>query len=156
MIKFGREQVKWICALALTGLASGCSNHESPKSLARRLGEADRVTIASQFADRAPFTMQLRVEEANRLVQAVATSRKESPLVTTTPQLDVRFFKGTNVLSELEVGAKVFWVNFAPDPKQPKLRRVGPFSDDSGTLEMLGEKFWQEAATAAETNQIGR
>ena len=156
MIKFGREQVKWVCALALIGLASGCDNHESPRTLARRLGEADRVTIASQFADRPPFTMQLSAEEANRLVQAVATSRKESPLVTTTPQLAVRFFKGTNILSELDVGAKVFWIKFAPDPKQPALRRVGPFSDDSGTLETLDEKFWQEAATAAETNQIGR
>lgn len=152
-----RMQARLICALALlTMLASACSNREAAKTLARRLDEADRVTIASQFADRASFTKQLTVEEANRLVQAVATAKKESPLVTTTPQLVMRFFKGTNVLSELDVGDKVFWINYTPDPKQPGLRRVGPYSDDSGTLEMLGEKFWQEAATVAETNQIGR
>src|SRR5688572_26047310 len=95
-----------ICTGALLMVfTGGCSRQETAKTLARRLGEADRVTIASQFADRPSFTMQLTAEEANRLVLAVATSRRESPLVTTTPQLAVRFFKGTNVLSELDVGA---------------------------------------------------
>ena len=150
-----RTQARLICALGLlTLLASGCSRQETAKTLARRLSEADRVTITD--AGRRAFTMQLTAEEANRLVQAVATAEEESPTVTASRELVVRFFKGTNVLGEFNAGVRVFAIDHGPDPHRPGLRRVTPYTDKSGTLEMLGQKFWHQAATAAQTNQIRR
>jgi len=150
-----RIKAKLICALALlTVLACGCSRRETAKTLARRLSEADRVSITD--AGGRAFTMQLTAEEANRLVRAVATAKEASPAVTSSRELVVQFFKGTNILGEFNAGVRVFAIDHGPDPHQAGLRRVTPYTDRSGTLEMLGEKFWHEAATAAQTNQIGK
>jgi hypothetical protein len=144
MIKF--HGVRAICLLGLLiALASGCSKQESAKMLARRLYEADRVTISSKYADGSP-PVQLTTEEAKRLVQAVANAEKKGP-ATATPDLLVRFFKGTNLLAEFSAGYTVFWIDHGPDPKQPDLRRATTYLDRSGTLKMISEKFLYPAET---------
>jgi hypothetical protein len=85
--------------------------------------------------------MQLTMEEATRLVQAVAAAKKESGSVTATPELLFQFFKGTNVLAEFRAGYTVFWIDHGPNRKQPGLRRATTYWDRSGTLKMLNEKF---------------
>jgi L-rhamnose isomerase len=141
MIMFSRIQATLICALVLlTALASACSKQETARTLARRLGEADRVIIASQYAGSHP-PVQLTTEETKRLVQAVAGAKKESRPLTATPELLFRFFKDTNVVAEFDAGVTVFWIDHGPDPKQPGLRRATTYWDRSGTLKMISEKF---------------
>jgi len=138
MIKF--HPVSAMCLLGfLITLASGCSKDETAKSLASRLSEADRVVVASQYAGNRP-PVQLTTEEAKRLLQAVANAEKKGP-ATATPDLLVRFFKGTNVLAEFSAGYTVFWIDHGPDPSQPDLRRATTYLDRSGTLKMISEKF---------------
>ena len=134
-------QARSMCTVALLiVLTSGCSNQESAKTLARRLGEADRVIIVSKYAGSLP-PLQLTTEEAKSLVQAVAAAKKESGAITATPELLFQFFKGTNVLAEFSAGYTVFWIDRGPDPKQPDLRRATTYWDRSGTLKMISEKF---------------
>ena len=140
MIRFYRVLAICLLGLLIT-LASGCSNEETASTLARRVGEADRVIISSKYADVSRPPLQLTTEEAKRLVQAVADAEKKGP-VTATPELLFRFFKGTNVVAEFNAGVTVFWIDHGPDPKQPGLWRASTYLDRSGTLEMLSGKFW--------------
>jgi hypothetical protein len=140
MIRFQRGQAICLLGLLIT-LASGCSKHETARTLARRLDEADRVAISSRYDGSRP-PVQLTTEETKRLVQAVAAAKKESRPVTATPELLFRFFKGTNVLAEFDAGVTVFWIDHGPDPKQPGLWSATTYWDRSGTLKMISEKFW--------------
>src|SRR5688572_28137164 len=110
----GRGMLKNIkCAVALLVVFTGmcaCSRQETARTLARRVGEADRVTISSRYDGSRP-PVQLTTEETKRLVQAVANAKKESGPITATPELLFRFFKGTNVVAEFDAGVTVFWID---------------------------------------------
>jgi hypothetical protein len=118
-----------------------CARQETEKTLARRLSEADRVTIAKNDRQ-ATSAMPLTADEANRLVRAIATAKKESGTVTATQELRIEFFKGTNLLGGFDMGVTVFWIDHGPDPDRPGFRRQTTYSDSTGTLEMLALKFW--------------
>jgi hypothetical protein len=149
MIGFRRVQA--ICALGLLiTLASGCSKRETATTLARRLGEADRVTVAEKYPRQGTSAMPLTAEEANRLVRALASAKKESGVVTATPELRIDFFKGTNLMSGFDVGVTVFWIDQGPDADRPGFRRQATYSDSTGTLEMLGRKYWHANPSRSE------
>ena len=134
----------------LITLASGCSNQETAKMLARRLGEADRVIIAEKYPRQGTSAMPLTADEANRLVRAIASAKKESGTVTATPELRIDFFKGTNLLEAFDVGVTVFWIDHGPDADRPGFRRQTTYSDSTGTLEILGLKYWQANPSRSE------
>jgi hypothetical protein len=137
--------VKVISALVLLiVLACACSQQETQKTLARRLSEADRVTIAGK--DQSAFVMPLTPQEAKSLTEAIANAKRERETIDASPELRIGFFKGTNVLGAFDAGAAgVFWIDHGPDPGGPPgLRRVATYSDSSGTLQTLGEKFRRE------------
>jgi len=133
------------CAVALLVVLAGmcaCSRQETARTLAQRLSEADRVIIAEKYPRQGTSAMPLTAEEANRLIQAIASAKKEIGTVTATPELRVDFFKGTNLLGAFDVGVTVFWIDHGPDAGRPGFRRQATYSDRTGTLKMLGLKYW--------------
>jgi hypothetical protein len=138
------------CAVVLLVVLAACSRQETAKTLAQRLSEADRVIIAEKYPRQGTSAMPLTAEEANRLVRAIASAKKESGTVTATPELRIDFFKGTNLLGAFDVGVTVFWIDHGPDADRPGFRRQATYSDSTRTLEMLGLKYWQANPSRSE------
>ena len=144
---------KFIATLALLMvLACGCSRQENQRTLARRLSEADRVTIADKYPypAQSAFVMSLAPQEASSLAQAIASAKRESGVITASPELRITFFKGTNLLGVFDAGGVgVFWIDHGPDPRgRPGVRRVVNYVDNTGTLETLGQKFRHQKEAA--------
>jgi hypothetical protein len=148
--------VKVISTLALLIVfACACSQQQTQKTLAGRLSEADRVTIADKYPHphQSAFVMPLTPQEAKSLAQAIANAKRERETIDASPELRIGFFKGTNFLGAFDAGAAgVFWIDHGPDPGgRPGLRKVVTYSDRSGTLQTLGEKFRRERDAQPET-----
>jgi hypothetical protein len=154
LIELVPMQARLICAVALLLILAGaCGRQETQKTLARRLGNADRVTIADKYPDQRVFVMPLTPQEANRLAQAIANAKRESEVITASPELRIIFFKGTNLLGAFDAGGVgVFWIDHGPDPAGPTgVRRVVTYSDSTGMLEMLSQRFRHEKAAQGPT-----
>ncbi|MBI5388021.1 MAG: hypothetical protein HZA90_25435 [Verrucomicrobia bacterium] len=112
--------------LVLVVAWSGCSPQ---KTLAHRLAGADRVIVTNSY-DRLSITVT--GEEVNKVVQAIATGRKENRDIQATPGLDFQFFKGVEHLETITTAIQVFWI----------ARK--PYIDQTGMLEALAHRFREE------------
>lgn len=111
----------WLSSLLLLALVgfTACSDQ---KRIGRTLNQADRVIYAKNYED---LYISITGEEVGKIVQAIASGKKESPLVAATPSFRLEFFKGTNRLASITNSSSVFWVGNKP------------FSDSTGTLQAL-------------------
>jgi hypothetical protein len=67
-----------------------------------------------------------------RVVQAVSTARKESPLVEASPDLRIEFFQGTNFLGAVDMCRSIIGIDGTP------------YLDRTRVLEALDDKFrWE-------------
>jgi hypothetical protein len=88
--------------LSLAGV-SGCSRPRAgavPGDAVQRLRAADRATV-TYFGVTGEVTKTLSTEETQSLVSAISTARKGDPARQCAKSLQITFFKGTNVISEL-------------------------------------------------------
>ena len=138
-----------LCAVILligtAGIPSGCSKQPA---LARHFSKADRVTIVD-LSD-STFVVPLSEEETARLLHAISTARKESPLLAASVSLNIKFFKGTNLLWKVDVSE-----TGRPDHLGFFGVHGTPYSDSSGVIEALAKKFWAERAMREATKRIG-
>lgn len=141
-------QTKARCAVALLLIATAVSCGSSgQKALANRLREADRGIVMDR-AD-SSFSMPVNREDIRKLVQAISTARKESPLIQASVRLRIEFFKGTNLLGAIDV---------CPTGSPNKVGIFGvdgvPYSERTGTLETLAARFSQERAARNGTKRL--
>ena len=115
--------MRLICALCLLiVLASACSRQETPKTLARRLGEADRVIVLNPIGG---FTITVQDDSLRKLVRALETSQKISDpeTLTVTPGYPLIFFASQVHLATVTTGSSlIFYIDKAA------------YRDESGVL----------------------
>ena len=79
-----------------------CSRHDTQKSLAQRLSEADRAIATNWLGEPISGSMPLTTEEMKKVIQAVAIAKKvDQPGLSGTPDMRIMFYKGTNFLGEV-------------------------------------------------------
>ena len=93
--------------LMVAGMLCGCAPQ---KNLAHRLKGADRVVAANTKG----LSFSITGEEVDKLVQAIAASKKESPLIDAAVGLRLDFYKGTGHLGTVITSDQVFWVEKTP------------------------------------------
>ena len=104
----------------------GCS---AQKSLAQRLAGADRV-IVTNTSDGLGITVT--GEQVKKVVEAIATAKKESPVVTAAVGLSLEFYKGVEHLGTVIAAYEVFVVDHEP------------YRDTTGTLKAIYERYREE------------
>ena len=108
-------------------LSWGCSQQ---KSFAHRLEGADRVIVSTVPGQEGP-TLAITGDEVTKVIRAVGSGKKESPLVMCTPDLQLQFFRGDKLLGRITTCVQVFWIDHKP------------YSDTTGVLEALSNRFRQ-------------
>ena len=112
----------WLVLFCLCGCAP-------QKNLAKRLKDSDRVVVTNK---QEALSISITGAELDKLVQAIASGKKESPTVACSPVFDLQFFKGSQHLVTVTTCIQVFWIDHQP------------FSDATGTLEALTQKYREE------------
>ena len=110
----------------VVALCCGCSPQ---KTLARRLAGADRVIVTNTMER---LGIAVTGPAVDKIVQAIATAKKESPLVMAAPGLRLEFFTGAEHLGTVVIGGQVFWVGNTP------------YSDTTDTLNALYRRLREE------------
>ena len=117
--------MKKFLALIFLLCVAGCSKQETPqKILAHRLKGADRVVAANTQGN----IFSITGEEVDKIVQAIAASKKESPFIDAAVGLQLEFYKGTGHLGTVITSDQVFWVGKTP------------YSDTTETLKEVYQK----------------
>lgn len=113
--------VKIFSVLLVLLCVCGCSPQ---KSLAKRLKAADRVVVANTKG----LSFSITGEELDKIVQAIAAGKKESPLIDAAVGLQLEFYKGSEHLGTVITSDQVFWVEKTP------------YSDTTETLKGIYQK----------------
>lgn len=122
-----KQGQKWgVLVLVPVLVLCACS---AQKSLAQRLAGADRVVVTNTSEG---LSISVTGADVSKIVQAIASGRKESPLVSAALGLTLEFYKGAAHLGTVNTSYTVFWVGNKP------------YSDTTGTLTALHERFRQE------------
>jgi len=122
-----RAKLTYTVVVLLIAVGVGTFYGWSPqKRLAHRLKNADRVVVTYP-AD--GFSMTVMGEEVNKVVEAIAAGKKESPLVEATPYLQFQFFRRDECLDRVTTSAQVFWIGHKA------------YTDPTGTLEALMYRY---------------
>lgn len=111
--------------LLMVGGLCACSRQETPKTLARRLGEADRV-VFSMLSKSASLTFTN--EQVKQIVQAINVSEEIPREVEATVEYNLDFFKGTNHLAKVPASYPIVWIG--PQPYQDKSESLKAFYDE--------------------------
>ena len=118
--------MKTILALAVLLCVVGCSPQ---KDLANRLKGADRVVVTNTIQG---FSISVSGADVDKVIQAIAAGKKESPLVEAALGLTLEFYKGAQHLGSVTTSYTLFWVGNKP------------YNDATGTLKALDERFREE------------
>jgi hypothetical protein len=118
--------MKLFALLFLLVSVCGCSPQ---KSLARRLEGSDRVVVTYPSDG---LSITVMGQEVDKVLQAIASGKKESYLIQASPYLEFRFFKGGEHLATITTCAQAFWIG------------QKPYSDTTGTLEALMYRYREE------------
>ena len=117
--------MKMLPLLCCLFLLCGCSPQ---KSLAQRLKNVDCVVVTNTSAG---LGFSITGGEVTRLIQAIAVSKKESPLIEATPRLALEVFKGAEHLETIVTSHQLFWIDHVP------------YRDTTGALESIYENYRQ-------------
>jgi hypothetical protein len=118
-------KAKYVVGLLLVQAVALCACSPQ-KSLAHRLNGADRVIYAKNHED---FSISVTGDEVKKIVQALASGKKESPLIAASPECRLEFFKGAKHLAAITNSVSVFWIGQTP------------YSDRTGTLKTLRQRL---------------
>lgn len=99
------------------------------KDLAHRLKSSDRVIYAINYEN---LSISITGEEVKKIIQAIASGKKESPLISASPSFRLEFFKGAEHLASVTNSGSVFWLGHTP------------YSDSTGTLQALYPRLRDE------------
>lgn len=105
-----RTNAKYVVGLLVVQVIAlcGCSPQ---RALAHRLKGADRVIVTNTAEG---LSISITGEEVDKIVQAIATAKKESPLIDAAVGLRLDFYKGAEHLGTVIIAAQVFWVGKTP------------------------------------------
>ena len=120
--------VKLLVLFLLPMAVCGCSNQ---KALAQRLAVTDRVVVTNTVEG---LSIEVTGPDVERILQAIASAKKESPPVAAAAGLRLEFYRGAEHIGSVNTGGRVFWVDGAPysdrtDVMQGLLRRLREETD---------------------------
>jgi hypothetical protein len=119
-------------------------------SFAHRIADTDRVV--GTFS-RSPVSVTLTGDDARKVVRAVSSASSDRPPwgmeTSCSFMCRVKFFRGTNVLDDIEVCSSLFLIRRLPLFLDGYDHRLPPFRDDTGSLDSLVYtpvvKAWRDA-----------
>jgi uncharacterized lipoprotein YajG len=123
-----QRNLKYVVALLSIQLLALCSCSPQ-KNLAQRLKGTDRVVVTNTIER---LSISVTGADADKIVQAIATAKKESPLIEAAAGLTLEFYKGAEQLGTVATGYEIFSI----DGK--------PYRDTTGTLKAVEERFRDE------------
>src|SRR2546423_12639753 len=100
--------------------------------MARRLKAADHVIFACNVQAYGDLKTTVSGTDVKKIVAAIATAKKESPLVEASAAFRLEFFKGAQRLASVTNSDLIFWIG------QTR------YSDGTGRLRSLLEKAREE------------
>ena len=125
-----RGQVKYgVAALLLVVAWGGFYGCSPQKRLAHRLKAADRVVVAYPPDG---LSITVRGEEVTKVIHSLAFGKKESSLIEAGRYLVFQFFRGDELVATVPTSTQVFWIGRTP------------YSDPTGTLEALTQRYREE------------
>jgi hypothetical protein len=116
-----------LCVLLLASCISSCSREQSaaPQNFVQRLKGADRLNVTGVRDPDGTVGMTVTGENLSRVIQAIASGKKEPLTITASPELRLEFYKGDGHLATITNSGIAFWIGNTP------------YSDRSGTFERL-------------------
>lgn len=118
--------MKMLSVWLLVICVCGCSPQ---KSLAKRLKGADRVVVTNTQEG---LSISITGEDVDKIVQAIASARKESRYIQATPGYWFEFFKGAEHLETVVTSGSVYWIEHTP------------YSDTAGAQQAIYGRFRHE------------
>ena len=104
-------KAKYIMAVLLIAVGWGAFYVYSPqRALARRLKAADHVIFACNVQGYENLSTTVSGTDVRKIVSAIATAKKESPLVEASPAFRLEFFKGARRLASVTNSDLIFWI----------------------------------------------